>query len=231
MNAPPDLAALFAEYDALKHDIAFVRALRNLTVATPNGDVRLQLGKNADNVLLDLRSLGANAVTPPTGLPDQTGNAGKILTTDGAVGSWTTYYKGASLFTEVNRTAVQSIVSATATYISFDTAVYNAFGIWSAGSPTRLTVPAGQGGIWQAFIWVFWSANGTGQRQAGFRLNGATFLFPDTRNPLATSGTSVTLNFLRRLSAGDYIEVYGYQESGGNLNIISQAAVFVRVGD
>lgn len=232
VKAPNNLGELFAEFQKIREDIAFARALRQLTVATINGDVRFQLGRNADNVLLDLRSLGANAATPPTGLPSQTGNAGQILTTDGATASWTPYYKGASLFTEVNRTANQGVASATTTYISFDTAVTNDHGVWSAGNPTRLTVPAGQAGIWQAFAWTFWTSAGgqVGQRQSGFRQNGTTFLFPDTRTPI-NGGCSVTLNFLRRLNAGDYIEVYGYQDSGGNLDIISQSTVFMRVGD
>lgn len=87
--APTSAADLIAQFEALKDDIAFLRALRHLRIATTNGDVTLQWQEGSDNVALDLRSLtpnvGAVAGNP---LPTQAGNAGKLLSTDGTNLLW-----------------------------------------------------------------------------------------------------------------------------------------------
>lgn len=88
MDAPEDVAALIREYEELRDDIAFVRAFRNAKIATVNGDIAVQYEPRSENMLIDLRSLSASGEAPDGSLPAQTGNAGKILTTDGTTLSW-----------------------------------------------------------------------------------------------------------------------------------------------
>lgn len=89
MNGPGDLAELIADFESVKEDVAFIRALRSLRVSTDAGDAVLRFDPVSGNVTIDLRTLTPTATSPASALPSQTGNAGKILATDGATPSWT----------------------------------------------------------------------------------------------------------------------------------------------
>lgn len=89
-------------------------------------------------------------------------------------------------------------------------------------NPTRLTIPHRGAYIFGASI--VWAANAVGSRNAELWANGTatgTFL-ANTRVMNAGAGDTVTcvLSHLRTLSAGDYIEVFAAQNSGGNLNVL-----------
>ena len=86
--APQDVQQLMADFEALKADIAFVRALRNLKISTDNGDVALRIDEATGNIALDLRALTPTSTPLPSVIPPQSGNTGKLLTTDGANPSW-----------------------------------------------------------------------------------------------------------------------------------------------
>ncbi len=88
MNSPADFPSAIREWDEIRENIAFLRALRNATVSSANGPLVFQYNPGSSNVLLDLRALTASGAVPTGGLPSQTGNAGKVLGTDGATASW-----------------------------------------------------------------------------------------------------------------------------------------------
>ena len=89
MDAPEDLAGIIADLPQILEDIAFARALRQLTIITTTGPIRVQFSPSSENVVVDLRSLTATGATPPSQLPSQTGHAGALLTTDGSTVAWT----------------------------------------------------------------------------------------------------------------------------------------------
>lgn len=88
MNSGDILAEIIADLPQIRADIAFARAMRQLTVITTTGEIHLQFSPGSGNAVVDLRALSPSSVTPPTQLPSQTGNAGKALITDGATTSW-----------------------------------------------------------------------------------------------------------------------------------------------
>jgi hypothetical protein len=88
-DAPDTAAQLVTEFDQLKEDIAFIRALKQLRIVTSAGDITLRFDPATGNISLDLRALTPSATTPATVLPSQTGHAGQKLTTDGSTLSWT----------------------------------------------------------------------------------------------------------------------------------------------
>jgi hypothetical protein len=146
-----------------------------------------------------------------------------ILGTTYRPGTIASYVHLKSYSALVCRNTAQSITTGTATAISFDTSDYNDTSIWSAGSPTRLTVPAGAirirlaGGVryvadstananWQLFI-----------RKAGSSFNGMPY------NQLLHPGGTFnhTLNVssgILSVTGGDWFELYTQQNTGSSVN-------------
>lgn len=121
-------------------------------------------------------------------------------------------FKGA----RVRRTTNQAVATATFTPISFDTTFYNVGGIWSAGSPTRLTAPVD--GYYEVKGQVRWANNTTNTRGLWFQKNGTGNRIQGVYAPAMNSLEQSTSTVIQ-LTAGDYIEVLAYQDSGGSLNI------------
>ncbi len=227
------LPDLLANPALISEALDFVRAMRDLKVATANGDIALQWQPGANNAFLDLRSLTASGATPPGSIPSQTGNAGLVLGTDGATASWVP--NGATLYTAVSRNATQSVNNGTFTTITWDTGDSNDHGIWNAGNPTRLTVPAGEGGLYFGYAKISYAANSNGVRYIYLNKNGAGTNFLDNQNANGSGvPTYKSFSFLIPLLAGDYLTMQAYQDSGGSLNISSGGAcamTLCRIGD
>lgn len=68
---------------------------------------------------------------------------------------------------------------------------------------------------------LFFASNATGYRYCYLRLNGATALNFDTRNPLTGQVTALSGAASRRLVVGDYVEIIVFQNSGGSLNVVA----------
>lgn len=116
--------------------------------------------------------------------------------------------------TKLNTAANQNAGSGAATFASFDTVILNPSGVFAGGSPTRLTIPAGQGGMWQFIAHYFLNDPLTGQVQMGTKVNGSTFAWAEDFQ-MAGATASQILNFTDDFADGDYIEFYYYQVSGG----------------
>jgi hypothetical protein len=127
----------------------------------------------------------------------------------------------------VTKSAFQSVPNTTDTKITFDTEVYDTN---SAFASSTFTVPIGQGG-------KYFLSTSVGCRNAGnipsvqifIRKNTSTQIAGNIRTHTYTSGTSQyqtnTVNGCFSLSAGDTIEIYAYQDSGGSLEVNAYATV------
>lgn len=79
-------------------------------------------------------------------------------------------------------------------------------------------------GLWTICAGLTFASNSTGRRSLRVEMNaggtsGGGTLNREVINAAATSDTTmVTVTFDRRYTAGDYIEMYALQASGGNLN-------------
>lgn len=117
------------------------------------------------------------------------------------------------------RTTTQSLTNATLTAIQFgvedyDTATYHD----NSTNNTRLTVP--QAGKYLISGCLEFAANATGVRTAGIRLNGSTYVASQGSSSMgATLTTVVNVTTVLDLAANDYVELIGYQSSGGALNV------------
>lgn len=126
------------------------------------------------------------------------------------------------------------VIAAASTYtaFSFDTETYDYGGLWVVGSPTRLTIPAGQGGLWHIGHTVSaGQAFGAGKIIHGvIRKNGTdvpgTFISSDSSSNLWPNvANSVPIV----LAAADYLETFGWQDQGTNISMSGSLWAF-RVG-
>jgi transketolase C-terminal domain/subunit len=209
----------------LMDDIAFVRQLKNLKVATAAGDVSFQRGNNASNLLLDLRGITPTGATVQSAIPSQTGHEDEFLQTTGNSLRWA--HAGATLFTHVSRVAAQSISNVTDTAISFDTAVENAAGLWVSGS--QVTVSAA--GIYLLVGQIAYATNAMGIRYAFIEKNGVATGATESADGMTSGPNYMSVARPLRLVASDVVELMAYQSSGGALNVTSADFFVMRIGD
>lgn len=118
--------------------------------------------------------------------------------------------------------AVQSIANDTATALAFNTemdpADTDAFHD-TATNNSRITIPAGEGGIYELWTNIVWASNTTGIRTLSIRRNGSPFvaLIRDAavNNTLGQNISSGPV----LCAAADYFEVVVRQTSGGALDV------------
>lgn len=92
---------------------------------------------------------------------------------------------------------------------------------WVIGTPTRLTCQFD--GIYVIVGHIYWAANATGVRGLHIFLNGATNLCGTTHINLVATGLNQSIATEYKLVVGDFVELWVYQNSGGNLNVNSSA--------
>lgn len=120
----------------------------------------------------------------------------------------------------VVRNTTQSISNAASTAISWDTVLYDTNSFYAGGNPTRLTV--NQAGKYRVTANVCFTSNVTGVREAWFLKNGTGTSFGAAQLSAANGDdTTFTISAEVNLAAGDYVEVYVFQSSGGALNFRS----------
>ncbi len=115
------------------------------------------------------------------------------------------------------QTSAQTFTTSTVTPITFNVNVIDATTMHSTSSNTSRfnAVYPGEYDVKYSLPWV---ANGTGIRAAWIRVNGSLDAGGFVQVGANASDTSVAAAETLYLQVGDYVEVCGYQTSGGNLN-------------
>ncbi len=136
-----------------------------------------------------------------------------------------------SIAARVTKSAAQTLTNDTTTTISWDAETRDDGGVHdNVTNNSRLTVPSGAGGWYLVTATLQYTTNATGARSCVLRLNGTTTIAVQTAGPSAAQ-ISVTAATLIYLAATDYIEVQGYQTSGGDLDVVNTvtSASMIRV--
>jgi hypothetical protein len=130
---------------------------------------------------------------------------------------------GGSSFAGVSayKSAVQSINNSTWSALTFDTENFdtNTFHDNSTNN-TRLTIPSGKGGYYSIGGNIVFAGNATGIRAVGIYKNGSAFVYVSGIPGGVASDIRANFAYVMSLTAGDYVEVYALQTSGGALNIM-----------
>lgn len=128
---------------------------------------------------------------------------------------------------KVYRNQTTSVLNTTTTEILFDSEDWDTDGFHSTVSATgRATIPAGKAGKYLAiFETGRWDGNTTGTRNAWISKNGSAI--SDSLNaPDATGGPNVTVAVLVDLVAGDYLQCFVWQPSGGTRTLGAAAGSY-----
>lgn len=121
--------------------------------------------------------------------------------------------------------AAQSIGTASATDITWDTEVADPDG-WTSGGSATLTVPTGFDGLYVLSYTATWASSSLGTTPGVFLLvNGVNV---GSAVGLTFGGTH-TMTKLLALAATNTIKVQAYQNSGGSINV-SSTLVLARLG-
>jgi hypothetical protein len=122
-------------------------------------------------------------------------------------------YIGAKVF---NASATVALTAATYTTLSWVGTEFNAGPMWAAGSPTRLTVPAGQGGHYLVYG-KFQNATNANVRSRIMK-NGAVITTEDRPGNSSAAATSSAVDMsMLLLNAGDYVEFQAYTSVAGTI--------------
>lgn len=121
--------------------------------------------------------------------------------------------------------AAQTVPDTTPTVLSFNTETRDTDGFHSGGSPTRITIPSGRAGIYHVHVEVEWESNNTGYREVQLLLGGATLIAESNTNAISGQTTRQSVSTIRNFSAGNYFEVQVYQDSSGDLDVLSTSDI------
>jgi hypothetical protein len=152
------------------------------------------------------------------------GSTGQVLTADTTVSpykvKWAT--AGASSFCGafVRKATKQVIATSTVTEITWNTEVFDTDNIHSNTTNTnRFTIPTGKSGYWLFSTSVTWDNMDTGGRRLYLVKNGGTYQATARNDNVNSDYWTQTANAIFNCTAGDYLSVQVYQQSGGNIDL------------
>ena len=110
-----------------------------------------------------------------------------------------------------------NVASGVATFVVFDGEDLDSDGFHSnTTNNTRMTIPSGKGGKYLITWCVQWDGPASStSRESGIRKNGSSY--PVAPYGAGTFNAINSSSYILDLVAGDYIEIYVYQNSGNNL--------------
>jgi hypothetical protein len=174
------------------------------------------------NAIVDAKGdlIAATAADTPARLA--VGTNGQVLTADStastglkwATPSSTPSFVGCSLYKSSN----QAAANGTSTAVTFEAELFDTNGFHdNSTNNTRITIPSGYAGKYIITGVIQWASSSSGNRVNDFKLNGSTFLGYSYMDANGYQSCAVTM--IQDLAVGDYIEMIGYQNSGGSLGM------------
>lgn len=121
----------------------------------------------------------------------------------------------------IQQDSSQSLSDTTYSAINWDNEITDTDTMWSSGKPSRLYCKTA--GVYNINTSVRFASNSTGVRFIAIAKNG-THICRQNQNATVGYQTYVIASLTITLAVDDYIEVYAFQTSGGNLNISDAAS-------
>jgi hypothetical protein len=154
------------------------------------------------------------------------GADGTVLTADSTAATGLKWAAAAGGLTYVGvscyKNANQTVSTATFTAVTFQVEDFDTDAFHSTSTNTsRFTIPTGKGGKYLVSGVLAYSANVTGQRNTVVYKNGSVVNYGTANQAINSTvyGSYVPISFVLNLVAGDYVEIFAFQTSGGNLDV------------
>jgi hypothetical protein len=131
----------------------------------------------------------------------------------------------------LTKSANQSLSNATLTAITFDGEKFDTDGFHdNVTNNSRMTIPSGKGGYYLITGNLTFSSASTGSRRADIYKNGAIIALPWSCPPNSGSNwTGGSFAHIANFAVADYIEIFGFQDSSGALNVIGDVDAGTKV--
>jgi hypothetical protein len=163
-------------------------------------------------------------------LPSQTGNVGKVLSTDGSNSSWST--SGTTAFSSKCRarnTSAQNINNSTWTKLQFNTEDFDVSNEYDAATNYRFT--AVNAGYYQVNgLFSLESSSGSDMIAAAIYKNGSVYA-SSFNYKQGSRAMSSNISDIVYLAANGYIELYAYQQTGSTktTNVVAGQESFISI--
>ena len=151
------------------------------------------------------------------------GSTGQVLTVSGGVPTWATPAAGGLTFVgcSLYKSGSQTISNATRTALSFDLEEYDTDAFHdNTTNNSRITIPSGKAGKY-LFTATVSMASGANEREMTLFKNGTLVKIMSQIYASTGGGFYQNASCVLDLSVGDYVQLYFYQGSGGNLTVYS----------
>jgi hypothetical protein len=190
-------------------------AVPTSTDLVKDGTVAIEtLGDSIDASLVDLKG----------------GTTGQVLskaTNTDMDFSWITPSSGGATFAGcyLQRSANQTISNNTLTSVTWDTETLDSNAYHSTSTNTdRITIPSGKAGKYMVGFTLTYTGSSTGIRVGQIRKNGTSVSQTNIQSISGAGNTVLSKTHVIDLTVGDYIDLQAYQNSGGNLDLLANAA-------
>lgn len=128
------------------------------------------------------------------------------------------------------RTSSQSLTNGVGAALTIQTTEWDSHGFWNASTPSRLTVPAGQGGKYQ-FEGVIWLDAAVTTPNVVIRKNGTVVQYADLLSGAGNNARSIQFSRVMDLVPGDYVDVVvTVYEAGRSILATYTTATLTRLG-
>jgi len=121
----------------------------------------------------------------------------------------------------LTKSTAQAITNNSSTAVTFDTETFDTDGFHSTVTNTsRITIPTGKGGKYLFVMTMCWTTSSTGERLTTLKKNGGFHKYTWQMGGIAGGYVFNPSSVIVDAAAGDYFEMFAFQTSGGNLNIV-----------
>jgi hypothetical protein len=167
----------------------------------------------------DASLTGADIVASTLGKVPSAASADSVV--DGAVGP---AQFGTIPGARVRRATAVTVNTGATAVLSYDATDFNVGGVFDSAQPTRMTAPVA--GRYLIIATMRWESNAGGRRTVALEVNGtAAQIARSNVSPFLNGGAAFnpeqTAQAVYKLNAGDYVEVWAYQDSGSALTLLT----------
>jgi hypothetical protein len=155
------------------------------------------------------------------------GSTSQVLTVAAGVPSWATPSSPSFVGCFASSRADQTVATATYTAIALATEAYDTDAIHSTSTNnSRFTIPTGKGGYWLFYQVLGFNPLASNNMNIRFYKNGSSTVGGILMSGATSASTFTTVSNISilSLSAGDYIEMVAYQDSGSTMGILASAS-------